>query len=161
METADGSPVSVSGAGTTTSILGSDYNTVRNLAGTANSTIILYGDLERLVCNENKLTELACDANKLTTLDVSNNAKLVYLICSENQLDAAVFTALLKILPDCSSAYEPSECILYRNVPEEKNCKDFTSVSAPQALKDAVQAAKDNGWILKYYTGSCYTTDKL
>lgn len=111
--------------------------------------------LRKLECDNNRLTalnvqgctaleELACTSNQITVLNVQGLSALKELGCFGNQLTAEAFTQIFNDLPKLDAGYT-GYCSLYteKTGVTEGNCKDFTSTSAPQNLKDAFQNAKD------------------
>jgi len=64
--------------------------------------------------------------------------------CFGNQLTAEAFTQIFNDLPQRTTG-DDAQCWLYTEKTGviEGNCKDFTSTSAPQKLKDTFQNAKD------------------
>lgn len=90
------------------------------------------------------MQKLSCWNNQLTFLDVQGLSKLRELVCLGNQLNAQAFTQIFNDLPKLDAGYT-GYCSLYteKTGVTEGNCKDFTSSSASQKLKDAFQNAKD------------------
>ena len=90
------------------------------------------------------MQKLSCCNNQLTFLDVQGLSKLRELVCLGNQLNAQAFTQIFNDLPQRTTG-DDAQCWLYAEYTgvTEGNCKDFTSSSAPQKLKDAFQNAKD------------------
>lgn len=75
----------------------------------ASKTIVIYGKITSLICDENHLTaldisnntvleNLYCTNNKLKVLDISKNKALIELYCNDNQLTSLDFTNNSNIL---------------------------------------------------------------
>jgi len=102
--------------------------------------------------NAPNLTTLGCNDSSLTSLTITNCPKLNDLDCSRNKLNADAFTQIFNALP-MRAADAKGTIKLYRTVDgNDDNVKDFTSASAPQALKDAFNKAKnEKNWRMKRF----------
>jgi hypothetical protein len=86
---------------------------------------------------------LSCDDNELTALDVSKNTALEGLSCDDNAIRGKDMDALIKSLPDRSSASSPGVCYLGGDTD-----------TGNKVTTTQVAALKAKGWKVQIIVGS-------
>ena len=111
--------------------------------------IQFFTNLERLYCNDNKLStlnvskntvliQLDCELNKLTTLDLSENMRLKFLKCFNNELttlNVSVFISQLECYNNLLSSLDVSKCSALYFLKSNDNKLTSLDVSGCTALK--------------------------
>lgn len=112
--------------------------------------IQFFTNLERLYCNDNKLStlnvskntvliQLDCELNKLTTLDLSENMRLKFLKCFNNELttlNVSVFISQLECYNNLLGSLDVSKCSALYFLKCNDNQLTSLDVSGCTALKN-------------------------